>query len=55
MSNDDARAPKFAVHVETPYELELDLGDAHRGPVAEFAYDTEDCHVSLGLHVGLGF
>ena len=43
----------FAVHVEATYEFEL--GDLHLGPVVEFAYDPEDIHLSLGLHVGIGF
>ena len=42
----------FAVHVETSYEFEV--RHFHIGPVAEFAYDPEDYHISLGLHVGFG-
>ena len=43
----------FAVHAEATYEFQL--GDLHLGPVLEFAYDPEDIHISLGLHVGIGF
>jgi len=25
------------------------------GPSSEFAYDPEDIHLSLGLHIGYGF
>lgn len=43
----------FALHVETAYEWEL--GNFHVGPVFEIAYDPEDYHISLGLHIGYGF
>lgn len=43
----------FAIHVEATYEFEV--GDFHVGPVAEWAYDPEDIHLSLGLHIGYGF
>ena len=43
----------FALHVETSYEFEIN--NFHIGPVLEFAYDPEDIHISLGLHIGLGF
>lgn len=45
--------PFFALHTETSYEFEL--GRFHLGPAFEFAYDPNDYHISLGLHVGLGF
>ena len=44
---------RFTFHFETSYEFEI--GNFHIGPVAEIAYDPEDIHVSLGLHVGFGF
>lgn len=44
---------RFALHLESAYEWEL--GDFHVGPAFEFAYDQEDYHISLGLHVGYGF
>ncbi len=44
---------KFALHIESSYEFEL--GNFHLGPVAEIAYDPEDYHMSLGLHLGYGF
>jgi hypothetical protein len=43
----------FALHIETAYEFEIN--DFHIGPVFEFAYDPEDIHISLGLHIGIGF
>lgn len=43
----------FALHVETSYEWEI--GHFHLGPVFEVAYDPEDYHISLGLHLGYGF
>jgi len=43
----------FALHLESSYEFEFD--NFHLGPVVEFAYDPEDIHISLGLHVGIGF
>jgi hypothetical protein len=43
----------FALHLEVSYEFEV--GDFHIGPVFEVAYDPEDYHISLGLHVGYGF
>lgn len=43
----------FAMHIEAVYEFEL--GQLHLGPLLEFAYDPEDYHISLGLHIGYGF
>lgn len=43
----------FALHFETSYEWEIDY--LHIGPVFEVAYDPEDIHISLGLHIGIGF
>lgn len=43
----------FALHIETSYDF--DVGHFHIGPVLEFAYDPEDIHISLGLHIGFGF
>lgn len=42
----------FALHLETAYEFEL--GAFHVGPAFELAWHSEDYHLSLGLHVGLG-
>ena len=42
-----------AVHIEGTYEFLI--GDMHIGPVFEVAYDPEDIHISLGIHIGLGF
>lgn len=44
----------FAVHIEATYEFELGE-NIHLGPAIEFAYDPEDIHLSLGLHLGFGF
>jgi len=46
-------AIKFAFHAETVYGF--DLGNFHLGPMFEFAYEPEDYHLSLGLHIGYGF
>lgn len=43
----------FALHFETVYEFEIK--NIHLGPVFEFAYDPEDYHISVGLHIGYGF
>lgn len=43
----------FALHFETSYDFEIH--HFHIGPALEFAYDPEDFHISLGLHVGFGF
>ena len=50
---DNNPKPNFALHLETSYEFEIK--NFHIGPVLEFAYDPEDIHISLGLHVGYGF
>lgn len=44
---------KFAFHAETSYDFKL--GNIHLGPLVEFAFDPEDYHFSLGLHIGYGF
>jgi hypothetical protein len=44
---------RFAFHFETSYEFEIK--DFHIGPAVELAYDPEDYHLSIGLHVGYGF
>ena len=43
----------FALHLETSYEFEVN--NFHLGPNLEFAYDPEDYHISLGIHIGYGF
>lgn len=43
----------FALHLETAYEFEFN--NFHIGPMLEVAYDPEDYHISLGLHIGYGF
>jgi len=44
---------RFALHLETTYELELN--HLHLGPALGFAYNSEDLHVSIGLHLAFGF
>jgi hypothetical protein len=44
---------KFSTHLETSYEWEYK--NFHYGPAFEIAYDPEDIHLSLGLHIGFGF
>ena len=51
--SEDSSSINFAFHIETSYEIEL--YNFHVGPVLEFAYDPEDYHISLGLHIGYGF
>ena len=51
---EDANAELFfAMHIETAYEFEI--GNFHIGPAFEFAYDPNDYHLSLGIHIGYGF
>lgn len=45
--------PRFALHIEATYEFEI--GHFLIGPVAEYAYDIEDTHLSAGLHLGYTF
>jgi hypothetical protein len=44
---------RFALHLETTYEFEFN--HIHLGPALGFAYNSEDYHVSLGLHLAYGF
>jgi hypothetical protein len=50
---DGNKTGNFACHFETSYEFEIK--NFHIGPAFEVAYDPEDIHISLGLHIGLGF
>ena len=50
---ESANEINFAFHAETTYEFEIN--NFHIGPVIEFAYDPEDIHLSLGIHIGYGF
>lgn len=43
----------FAFHIESTYEFEFN--NIHLGPAVELAYDPEDWHISIGLHIGYGF
>jgi len=49
----DNSEANFALHLESSYEFVFH--DFHIGPALEVAYDPEDYHISLGLHVGYGF
>ena len=49
----DPSVVKFAFHIETSYGF--NLGSFHIGPILEYAFDPEDYHISLGLHIGFGF
>lgn len=51
--DNEGQTVNFAMHFETAYEFEFK--DFHIGPVFEVAYDPEDYHISLGLHIGYGF
>ena len=53
MEDEEPSVLLFALHLEASYEWEI--GDVHLGPVVEYAYDEEDAHISLGLHIGIGF
>lgn len=46
-------AVKPALHLESAYEI--NLRGFHIGPMIEYAVDNEDSHVSIGIHIGLGF
>ena len=50
---DNKEPARFSLHLETAYEWEIK--HLHIGPVLKFAFDSEDYHISLGLHIGLGF
>ena len=43
----------FALHLEASYGFEIRF--IHLGPLIEFAYDPEDYHLSIGLHIGYDF
>ncbi len=49
----DFSESRFSLHLETSYDFQV--GPVHIGPLLEFAYDVEDVHISLGLHIGMGF
>jgi hypothetical protein len=48
-----SKTPILSLHLETSYEFEYK--DFHIGPAFECAFDSEDTHISLGLHLGYGF
>jgi hypothetical protein len=50
---DQFHEKEFALHFESVYEFEFK--SFHIGPVFELAYHPEDFHISLGIHLGLGF
>ena len=44
---------KPSMHIEGLYEWQL--GNFHLGPLTGIAFNTEDFHASVGLHIALGF
>lgn len=44
---------KFAMHLETAYEFALTEW-LHLGPSFAFAFDPDEVHLSIGLHLGIG-
>ncbi len=50
---EDDGHPHPALHLETTYALMT--GDFHLGPAFEAAIDTHEMHLTLGVHVGIGF
>jgi hypothetical protein len=44
---------KPSMHIEGLYEWQL--GNFHLGPLVGVAFNSEDFHVSLGLHLAIGF
>ncbi len=50
---DDNPEAAFAMHLEATYGFEI--RKIHLGPMVEFAYDPEDYHISMGLHLGYDF
>lgn len=50
---DKEKSARFSIHLEAAYEWEIK--DFHIGPVIKFAYDQEDYHTGIGLHIGYGF
>ncbi len=50
---DNSSEMKFTMHFESTYEFEI--GNFHLGPVVSFAFDPEDYHFGLGIHLGYGF
>jgi hypothetical protein len=43
----------FALHAEAVYEFEIN--NFHLGPAIEFAYASNEIHISFGLHLAYGF
>ena len=43
----------FTTHLESSYDF--DFHGFHLGPAFEIAVDREDLHLSLGLHIGIGW
>lgn len=49
----DSNTVKPALHLEGLYEFKL--GKFHLGPLLGVAFNTEDLHASVGLHLAFGF
>ena len=53
LEDENMKKANFAVHIETAYEFEIK--NICIGPIFETAFDSEDIHLSLGLHLGIDF
>ena len=51
--DDESSELNLSLHFETVYEFVLNR--FHIGPTLGFAYDSEDYHISLGIHFAYGF
>lgn len=53
LPTDEEDALDFVIHVEATYEMSL--RGVHIGPTIGFAQDSEDSHLSVGVHTGVEF
>jgi hypothetical protein len=51
--DEESNSVKPSMHIEGLYEWQL--GNFHLGPLVGIAFNTEDFHASLGLHLAIGF
>jgi hypothetical protein len=49
----DERKGKLALHLESAYEFQIK--NFHLGPSVEYSFDSDEQHLSIGLHLGYGF
>lgn len=52
-SNETDSELGLVIHIETLYEFVF--GNFHIGPAAGVAFDKEEYHLGIGLHIGYGF